>query len=346
MNKKRFYFYLLTMSLSSSAFSQISKIYVEQPAKVENTHPYDSLENINFKNAKQHIGQTIYLKEDSWSKENGGYVLIHLYTIPLFESNNNALYKSVPSKDINGFNVCDYEQLKCKSFYVNKLLPNNKAEFSWDKNKWCLQLVETTSKDIVYLFFDELDNPFRYFLTTGYFEKLKKTYIGKEYIYKDFRWEGLNKEDNEGGLYSLNDGTERTDIPKDTRIKCIDMAIKSGGDNEIIAIMENSKYGKSYTRFCEIENPDYGNKIQTLEAYNKDIARNKYIIKKYGAQNAKLIFEGKVKIGFTKQMCIKSWGEPEEINKTSGSYGVHEQWVYGTGSYLYFENGILTTIQN
>lgn len=44
-------------------------------------------------------------------------------------------------------------------------------------------------------------------------------------------------------------------------------------------------------------------------------------------------------------MCIESWGEPLDINTTTGSYGTHEQWVYGT-SYLYFENGILTTIQN
>ena len=48
----------------------------------------------------------------------------------------------------------------------------------------------------------------------------------------------------------------------------------------------------------------------------------------------------------TKNDCRLSWGKPENINKTSGNYGVHEQWVYGNHSYLYFENGILTTIQN
>lgn len=48
----------------------------------------------------------------------------------------------------------------------------------------------------------------------------------------------------------------------------------------------------------------------------------------------------------TKEMCRESWGEPEDINKTTSSYGTHEQWVYGYGSYLYFENGKLTTIQN
>ena len=42
-----------------------------------------------------------------------------------------------------------------------------------------------------------------------------------------------------------------------------------------------------------------------------------------------------------------SWGHPSGgINKTTGAWGIHEQWVYGMGQYLYFENGKLTTIQN
>jgi len=48
----------------------------------------------------------------------------------------------------------------------------------------------------------------------------------------------------------------------------------------------------------------------------------------------------------TKNMCLDSWGSPSDINKTIGSFGVHEQWVYGLGSYVYFENGVITTIQN
>lgn len=39
-----------------------------------------------------------------------------------------------------------------------------------------------------------------------------------------------------------------------------------------------------------------------------------------------------------------SWGTPEKRNISKGSYGVHEQWVYGSGKYLYIENGIVTGI--
>lgn len=56
---------------------------------------------------------------------------------------------------------------------------------------------------------------------------------------------------------------------------------------------------------------------------------------------------GQVKIGFTKQMCKEAWGEPDDINTTTNNYGSNEQWVYSLGnSYLYFENGRLTSIQN
>jgi hypothetical protein len=54
-----------------------------------------------------------------------------------------------------------------------------------------------------------------------------------------------------------------------------------------------------------------------------------------------------VHIGMTQEEAIKSsWGKPERVNRTTRRSGVHEQWVYGGRNYLYFENGILTTIQN
>lgn len=54
-----------------------------------------------------------------------------------------------------------------------------------------------------------------------------------------------------------------------------------------------------------------------------------------------------VSIGMTKaDVLASSWGKPQRINKTTNAYGTHEQWVYGNGNYLYFENGLLTTIQN
>lgn len=38
-------------------------------------------------------------------------------------------------------------------------------------------------------------------------------------------------------------------------------------------------------------------------------------------------------------------GNPDDINRTIYSWAVKEQWVY-ENYYLYFENGILTAIQD
>lgn len=52
------------------------------------------------------------------------------------------------------------------------------------------------------------------------------------------------------------------------------------------------------------------------------------------------------RIGMTSSEIVNStWGSPDKINKTTTTYGVSEQWVYGSGKYIYLENGIVTAIQ-
>ena len=71
------------------------------------------------------------------------------------------------------------------------------------------------------------------------------------------------------------------------------------------------------------------------------------------------ILAGEIAIGMTSEEVVASWGRPHEVNRTVGSWGVHEQWVYGynkhygsgvTGfistNYLYIENGELTSWQD
>lgn len=51
-------------------------------------------------------------------------------------------------------------------------------------------------------------------------------------------------------------------------------------------------------------------------------------------------------LGASQSDVINSgWGYPRDTNKTTTSAGVREQWVYGPGKYLYFQNGVLTAIQ-
>lgn len=54
-----------------------------------------------------------------------------------------------------------------------------------------------------------------------------------------------------------------------------------------------------------------------------------------------------VSIGMTtKQVLTNGWGRPKDINRTTTANGTNEQWVYDGYKYLYFEDGILTTIQD
>lgn len=59
------------------------------------------------------------------------------------------------------------------------------------------------------------------------------------------------------------------------------------------------------------------------------------------------ILEGRIRIGMTREQVKATWGYPDDINRTVGSWGEHEQWIYGYDirfrRYLYFENGKLTS---
>jgi hypothetical protein len=70
-----------------------------------------------------------------------------------------------------------------------------------------------------------------------------------------------------------------------------------------------------------------------------------YCINKFGENLGNSIIEGRVLLGMSKEMCIAAWGNPIDINTTIVSGLTTEQWVYGWGTYLYFDNGLLTAIQ-
>ena len=71
------------------------------------------------------------------------------------------------------------------------------------------------------------------------------------------------------------------------------------------------------------------------------------IMEKYGCSeyDAELISKRRVRIGMTDELCLAALGKPRDINRSVGSYGVHEQWCY-SGLYLYFEDGVLTSFQD
>ena len=84
---------------------------------------------------------------------------------------------------------------------------------------------------------------------------------------------------------------------------------------------------------------------QAQERKEREQQRIQALVDKYGQSNVNLARQGKVKIGWNKELCKEAWGSPRSVNKTTTAYGVHEQWVYSTSRYLYFDDGVLTAIQ-
>lgn len=64
-----------------------------------------------------------------------------------------------------------------------------------------------------------------------------------------------------------------------------------------------------------------------------------------------LVAAERLALGMTAEMALASWGKPSDINRSVGSRGVNEQWVYRaliapySTRYIYFENGVLTSWQ-
>jgi len=98
-------------------------------------------------------------------------------------------------------------------------------------------------------------------------------------------------------------------------------------------LMEESKFIKSEKKSKEKEE-------------NELVERKAHLMRKFGNLITNKILEGRIWIGMTKGMAIESQGKPNDVNRTVGKWGVHEQWIYSYNVYLYFENGNLTSWQD
>lgn len=92
----------------------------------------------------------------------------------------------------------------------------------------------------------------------------------------------------------------------------------------------------------------YPEEAQKYKALHTQLqAEDKKARQKMADQEAAYYKSKGVHIGMTKAEVLRSsWGTPTDINRTTTARGTREQWVYGGGNYLYFEDDKLVTIQN
>jgi len=88
-------------------------------------------------------------------------------------------------------------------------------------------------------------------------------------------------------------------------------------------------------------------KIKENKEKAQDSIRFVELKKLWGAKIALRIIKKEYWLGMTTEMCKKSLGYPDDINRSRGPWGLHQQWIYRKPfkKYLYFENGILTSYQ-
>lgn len=111
--------------------------------------------------------------------------------------------------------------------------------------------------------------------------------------------------------------------------------------------------GKKYY-ICYLYVPEINMKIENTIEYNDitelvvSIYKEKFYFKseKYYLSNDKeRRYLEKPYVGMTeKQVESSSWGKPDDINKTTYEWGNTQQWCYPNNKYIYFENGVVTSI--
>lgn len=213
-------------------------------------------------------------------------------------------------------------------------------------------------------------------------EKYRAAYVGREFFLTKRKPEAPGYVSGYFGLQAKTMQGEENRLNFGTELKCLDLRLIGDGTGYAVPsfVFERKEDSvRIYIPLCRYPTP-FGVEGYTLgsdrafmeeliftpseevyaqraeEARKREEARLQQekeqkerkaaLYRKYGKATAELILEGKVRIGMTREMCREAWGSPEDINTMSGSWGVHEQWVYGTNSYLYFENGTLASIQN
>ena len=96
---------------------------------------------------------------------------------------------------------------------------------------------------------------------------------------------------------------------------------------------------------------EFGEKygLYLIKRSDENVDRFRRLKKKYGALNAIAILSNGYAIGWTEDMIRESLGIPYDINRSVGSWGVHEQWIYRMDYktiYIHFENGKVRSFQD
>ncbi len=326
--------FLFILTINMFAFGQITNTKDSSLVLPNARMEYDSLDNFLGKNFNKYIGQELYLSGKPEILRSFGYAGFSLdYKKHRYSYSNT--YKPLMTKDGKyvkatlGGGFSYYDSLAGKYFEVISFEshPDTCIDEIIFGKKCFFKLKEKKSGDIVYF---EYDSEFEYlfpFIVTGYFNKLKVTEPGKEYIVRGKNWNPT------GPMIDIQTGNPVSNFVAGAKWMCVDVAIDKKY-YKLSLILEN--YKKEQIAIS-ISNAKKNTWIFDLEQSN-------LYKQKYGESDWLLILEGNLKVGMSKEMCELSWGKPQCIYETITAGKKIEEWVYKK-NYLFFDSDVLTAIQ-
>jgi hypothetical protein len=294
-------------------------LHVFWAAAQNNTAKYDSTRNFLGGDVYLYKGLELYVKELPPVFRGHGFDFFTAdYTRPK-EIFGEGRYASL---------VVPYDTIVGHHYLVLDVIRDPKAEEDMaHATDFYLKLKDQKDKDICYYKYDTLLGAGSFpFLVTGYMQKLKANYAGKNFVFSNKWFKNSTDYETKAPLK----------LVAGEKWKCIDIIIEK--DQYNVALLLQNTAGQKQTAdvdwlahhqagvvYTEKEADDY------RQAYGTDFDA---------------ILAGNVRIGWNKTMCSLAWGNPDHVNPTTTAAGRTEQWVYTDGHYLYFdEHGKLTTIQ-
>lgn len=203
-------------------------------------------------------------------------------------------------------------------------------------------------------------------IISSYYDRMRDTYVGNEfYVFK------VDKT-----ITYLNSDKQGLISPSAQAVfKCIDIGLTDGGNYKIPSLIFEDKEGnlfpvkidenfseiffsiyptnssKDLNNFISRRNfrdrkiIDEENRKRRAENEAKKEAHLRLCVEKFGKELGTIIASGQIHLGMTCEMCELALGKPDHTNISYGKWGLSEQWVYDNGTYLYFENDRLDTVQ-
>jgi len=370
--KRALFFTSITILLSISGFSQIEMGKIEKATENETkvSFPvYDNSENFIIQSEYYKAKITKILEsgsgknpfaekqcdENEYYKRYNGLKIYYPTYSNEYKKNSILFFKKTDKIEI-----LNWSQIGNKYFTIVSINPfldeseiYNEAKSSLSKDFYAdilFELKDSISNETIYVFESQY-NP--QFILVPYFEKMKEQINGKTFIaISDFNAIKNPVSKTDFSLY-IDKGTEwkgeftllrKKDLKAEMSNETDDeetlfAVLLSNEKDKVIFDLQNSRW--NFENVLLSKN-DFEKQKSTNATKNKLEAN--VLIKKYGEKFGKLVYQKKLEIGMSKEMCSDVCGITLNKKKVKNANGEIEIWEYTGILKLYFKNGKLSEI--